>query len=73
MVSVGAVVFVLGLVACSTGEERGSGGSGAGGSVSPSLGAVERAQAALMTSDELPVAPPGTVVDAGLGYTAELV
>lgn len=70
-VVVGAVVLALGLAACGTGEESGSGGSSAGGSVSPSLGAVERAQAALMTSEVLPVAPPGTVVDAGLGYTAE--
>ena len=68
---VGAVVLALGLAACGPGDESGSGGSSAGGSASPSLGAVERAQAALMTSDELPVARPGTVVDAGLGYTAE--
>lgn len=70
-VVVGSLVLALGLVACGTGEESGSGGGSEGGSVSPSVSALEQAQAALMSSDELPVAPPGTVVDAGLGYTAE--
>ena len=38
---------------------------------SPTVSALQRAQAALMTSAELPPAPPGSETDAGLGHTAE--
>lgn len=66
----GVAVLALAVAGCSA-EEPGSDGNGASGSASPTLGAVERAQAALMTSGEVPPAPPGTVVDTGAGYTAE--
>lgn len=67
---VGALVVALVVAGCGAGEESGNGASPSG-TASPSVSAIDRAQSALMQSEELPVAPPGTVVDAGLGYTAE--
>ena len=62
-------VAVLGLIiaGCSTGEDAGMGGTAASASPSPTISDVQRAEAALSTSAELPPAPPGTIVDAGLG------
>jgi hypothetical protein len=66
----GVAVLVLTIAGCSTGEDPGSGGTTPNASASQTTSAVERAEAALMTSAELPPAPPGTIIDAGLGYTA---
>ena len=38
-----------------------------GAGATPTVSALQRAEAALMTSQEMPPAPPGTLVDAGLG------
>lgn len=66
----GVFVLALAVAGCSTGDDGGSGGTAAP-APSQTTSALERAEAALMSSQELPPAPPGTLVDAGLGYTAE--
>ena len=68
--ALGVVVLGLTIAGCSTGEDAGSGGTTASASPTSTISDVERAEAALLTAEELPPAPPGTVVDAGLGYTA---
>ena len=66
----GVAVFGLVIAGCGTGGDGDSGATSPGASTTPTVSAVERAEAALMTSAEMPPAPPGTLVDAGLGYTA---
>jgi hypothetical protein len=66
----GVAMLVLTIAGCSTGDDPGSGATTPNTPPSQTTSAVERAEAALMTSAELPPAPPGTIVDAGLGYTA---
>lgn len=64
-------MLVVVIAGCGTGGGGDGGATSPGASASATLSAVQQAQAALMTSQELPPAPPGTLVDAGLGYTAE--
>ena len=72
LTTVGAVAIATGLAlaGCSSDQEAGPDGSPSP-TTSPTLSALARAEAALMTSAELPAAPPGTLVEAGSGYTAE--
>jgi hypothetical protein len=67
----GIAVLALAIAGCASAEDGGSDGTSPSATPTPSLSALDRAEAALMTSEELPPAPPDTVVDAGLGYTAE--
>ena len=70
LAAIGVAVLALAVAGCSADQVGGSGTS-PNATPSPTLSALERAESALMTSEELPPAPPGTVVDAGSGYTAE--
>lgn len=69
--ALGVSVFVLVIAGCGTGGGGDSGATSAGAGASATVSAVQHAQAALMTSEEMPPAAPDTLVDAGLGYTAE--
>lgn len=66
----GVIVLALAVAGCGTGEE-GVSGDDASTTPSQATSALALAEAALMSSEELPPARPGTMVDAGLGYTAE--
>lgn len=67
----GIAVLALAIAGCASAEDGGSNGTSPSATPTQSLSALDRAEAALMTSEELPPALPDTVVDAGLGYTAE--
>lgn len=69
IVVVGLAVMALAVGGCASADD----GSGTSPSASPTVttSPMDRARAAVLTSEELPAAPPGTVVDAGLGFTAE--
>ena len=69
--AVGLAVFVLVGAGCGAGGDGDSGATSPEASASRTVSALQYAEAALMTSEEMPPAPPGTLVDAGLGYTAE--
>lgn len=71
IVVAGLAVLALTVAGCATADPGGSEGTTPSATPTQSQSALDRAHAALMTSEELPPAPPGTVVDAGLGYTAE--
>lgn len=71
IVVAGLAVLALTVAGCATADQGGSEGISPSATPTQSLSALHRAEAALMDSGELPAAPPGTVVDAGLGYTAE--
>ena len=62
--------LTLGVVLAGCGQPAGTDATSST-STSPTVSALQRAQAALMTSAELPPAPPGSDTDAGLGHTAE--
>lgn len=67
----GIAVLALATAACASARDGGSNGTSPSATPTQSLSALDRAEAALMTSEELPPALPDTVVDAGLGHTAE--
>lgn len=68
---VGLAVAALVLGGCATADDGGSDQASPSASPTVTASPMDRARAAVLTSEELPPAPPGTVVDAGLGYTAE--
>lgn len=64
-------LLVLAVAGCSSEEAQPGGSTVPSASPTQTVSALQRAEAALLTSAELPPAPPGILVDAGSGYTAE--